>query len=218
MSLPRFLTLAVPAVAAVAFLFAPGAAEAGGRGGGGGYHGGYGGYRGGYYGGYRGYGYGYGYGVGIYLGGFPYDYGYYGGYPGYAVDPYAAPYVTPVTPLYATPPPAVPGPIPLSVGDPGAGGLPQPQDLTAHVAVKVQADAEVWFGEGKTRQTGALREFVSPALTPGKEFTYEVKARWMEGGKEVVQTRQIDVSAGSWKTVDFTRPASEVLDTPKPKS
>jgi uncharacterized protein (TIGR03000 family) len=202
MSLPRILTLALPAVAAVALLFAPSAADAGGAGrGGGGYHGG------GYHGGYR--GYGYGFGVSIYLGG-GYPYGYYGGYP-------ADYYVAPATPLYVTPPPAVQGPISFSVGDPGAGGLPQQQDLTAHVAVKLQADAEVWFGQEKTRQTGATREFVSPALTPGKEFTYEIKARWMEGGKEVVHTRQVDVSAGSWKIVDFTRPTPEVLDAPKPK-
>jgi len=210
---PRFLTLAVPVVAVVTLLFVPNAADAGGGrggGGGGGYRGGYGGYRG--YG-YRGYGYGgYGYGVGIYLGG-GYPYGYYWDYPSYAPD-YS---VAPTAPLYVTPSYPAPGPMPLSLGDPGAGGLPQPQDLTAHVTVKVQADAEVWFGEGKTRQTGATREFVSPALTPGKEFTYEVRARWMEGRKEVVQTRQVDVSAGSSKTIDFTRPAPEVLDAPKPR-
>jgi uncharacterized protein (TIGR03000 family) len=75
--------------------------------------------------------------------------------------------------------------------------------------VKVPADAEVWFGSGKTRQTGELREFVSPELEPGRDYTYEVKARWTENGKEVVRTRTFDVSAGAWLVVDFTRPAPE---------
>jgi uncharacterized protein (TIGR03000 family) len=194
-------------------LVAPVVAEAGGGGdghGGGGYHGGYGGYHG-YYGGYRG-GYGYGFGVGIYLGG-AYPYGAYGGYP---LEYYAAPYVVPAAPLPVAPPPAVPGPLSPAVGEP-ATGSPPPRDLTAHVAVKVPADAEVWFGQRKTRQAGVLREFVSPELTPGAEYTYEVRARWLEGGNEVVRARQLAVSAGAWTTVDFTRPAAELVEPPKPK-
>ena len=58
---------------------------------------------------------------------------------------------------------------------------------------------------------------MSPTLTPGQDYTYEVKARWTEDGKEVVQTRQVDVSAGAWKTIDFTKAAPEQLEAPKPK-
>jgi uncharacterized protein (TIGR03000 family) len=81
----------------------------------------------------------------------------------------------------------------------------------------VLAGAEVWFGPGKTRQAGETREFVSPELAPGREYTYEVKARWVEGGKDVVQTREIAVSGGTCLTVDFTRPAPEQVEAPKPK-
>ncbi len=91
------------------------------------------------------------------------------------------------------------------------------QEPIAHVRVIVPADAEVWFGDGKTKQTGTMCEFVSPELTPGKEYAYEIKARWKQGDKDVVQTRQVDVSAGAWKVVDFTRPPAERLDPPKPK-
>jgi len=215
MAYPRFLALAVPVAAAAALLFAAAPASAGkgggggghsggGHGGGGGYHGG-GGYRGGY--GYRGYGYG---GVGIYLGGYGYGYGYpyygYGApYGGYASDYYAPP----AAPIYVTPPP---------VATPGYQfGGDAPPDNTAHVSVRIPADAEVWFGGGKTQQTGAVREFASPPLTPGKEYTYDIKARWMVGGKEVVQVRQVDVSAGSSKSVDFTKPVVEAVDPPRAK-
>ncbi len=224
MSRHRFVNPAVLAATALALLLAPAAVSAGGggghgggggsHGGGGGYHGGYGGYHGGYYGHHG--GYGYGFGVGIYLGG-AYPYGYYGAPLAYPLDYYPAPAVLPAAPIAVTAPPAVPAPLPPSVADPGAGLLPQPRELTAHIAVRVHADAEVWFGQGKTRQTGEAREFVSPELTPGREYTYAIKARWAEGGKDVMQTREVVVSAGTRTTVDFTRPAPEQLESPKPK-
>jgi uncharacterized protein (TIGR03000 family) len=168
-----------------------------------------------------------GFGVGVFVGpyygygyryGYPYGGGYYsyggGYYPSYTANYYAAPYVAPAADYYTAP---LYGPAPdYGVpADPGAGGQPPP-DLTAHVEVRAPADAEIWFGDGKTRQTGTVRSFVSPSLTPGKDYTYEVRARWTEGGKEVVQTRRIDVAAGAWKSVDFTKPAAEAVDSPKP--
>lgn len=47
---------------------------------------------------------------------------------------------------------------------------------------------------------------MSPALPAGKNFTYEIKARWMENGKPVEQTRSIHVQANAWQVVDFTKP------------
>jgi uncharacterized protein (TIGR03000 family) len=244
---PRFLTFAVPLAAAAAFLFAAGTAEAGGGGGHGGGGGGHGGGGGGHAGGgahvsgggahvsgggwgggavhvgggtvhvvggvNRGWGgnnFRPGFGVGIGVGvGVPGGY-FYGNYPTSGPDYYAA---GPAASYYVTPPAT---PSVYNVPDPSQGGAAT-QDPVAHILVKVPADAEVWFGQSKTSQTGAQREFVSPQLTPGRDFTYDIKARWTEDGKEVVQTRQIDVAAGSWKTVDFTKPAVEQLEAPKPK-
>jgi len=221
--MPRFLTIFAIALLSL-FLLAPGASAQ--RGGGFGGHGGFygGGYRGGGFhgaavrGGYRGGAYrgGYynrGYGYGLYLG-YGYPYGSYGA-PYYAGDYYDVPsYVAPAAPIYVAPP-AVITPSSYSVANPGPGAGPT-QDLAAHVTVQVPTDAEVWFGQGKTRQTGGVREFVSPALTPGQDYTYVVKARWMEGGKEVVQSRSIDVLAGSRATIDFMKPAPEAVEAPKP--
>ena len=241
MSHPRFLSLAVPAAAAAALLFA-GEALAGGHGGGGhggGGHGG-GGHGGGGHGGgfshagnfhagnfhagnfhngsfhnghfhdghfHNGF-FGVGLGFGPYWGGgggYPsYDYGY--GY-GYGAAPYDYGYSTP----------AVINNYNLDYGTPaGNASQQQASDPTAHIEVRVPADAEVWFGTGKTSQTGTRREFVSPPLEPGKGFTYEIRARWVENGKEVTQTRRLDVSAGAWKGVDFTRPPVETVEPPKP--
>jgi uncharacterized protein (TIGR03000 family) len=214
MSRPRSLILALPVVATAGLLLSCDAASGGGggasRGGGGGYHGGPA-YHGGYYPYHH---YGYSFGVGIYLG-YPYaaPWGYWAApYPAFAQDYHAA---SPIAPAPDALTPEAPLP------DYGAGGLrpgdkaPQ-SDMIAHVAILVPAEAEVWFGTGKTAQSGARREFVSPPLTPGQVYTYRVRARWTEGGKEVVQERQVDVSAGSWKGVDFTRPTPEVVEPPKP--
>ena len=55
---------------------------------------------------------------------------------------------------------------------------------------------------------GADRSFASPALTPGKTYTYEVKARWMEDGQPVEQTRRVKVEANRTSTVEFGQPAT----------
>jgi uncharacterized protein (TIGR03000 family) len=82
--------------------------------------------------------------------------------------------------------------------------------ITVHVSVP--ADAEIWIDGNKTAQTGTARSFVSPPVTPGHDYTYEVKARWRESGKEVVQTRRVLVHAGDvinlWFTADQLQSAS----------
>jgi uncharacterized protein (TIGR03000 family) len=191
MSRNRFFALAAAAVTAAVLLFAS-AAEAGPRGGG---NRGGGNRGGGYYGGNRGY-----YGGGYYGG------GYYGGgigaYPGTYYDypyGYSAPsYVVPAAPSYGSMPAAA-----------SADYAPRADasDLTVHVTVRAPADAEIWFGGTKTRQTGAVREFESPELMSGRKYTYEVRARWTQDGKEVSRTRSIEVTAGARKTVDFTKSA-----------
>jgi uncharacterized protein (TIGR03000 family) len=196
MSHYRLLASAVP-LAVAAVLFTPGAADAG-----------WPGYRTGYA--YRnGYGYGAPVGGGIYISGpyGSYPYGYYGPtYPSYAPGYYAPTYVSPgkraLTP---------------QVTEPRLANERTP-DTRVNVTVRVPIDAEVWFGGQKTRQTGALRHFVSPPLTPGQEYRYEVRAGWTEAGKEVVQARLIAVHPGSRQFVDFTQPEAEAIASPKPVS
>jgi uncharacterized protein (TIGR03000 family) len=65
------------------------------------------------------------------------------------------------------------------------------------------ADAEVWFGGSTTRQQGTVRDFVSPPLTAGKTYTYEIRARWREGDRERDQTRTIEVHPGDSVAVTF---------------
>jgi uncharacterized protein (TIGR03000 family) len=79
-----------------------------------------------------------------------------------------------------------------------------PPDNLARVRVVVPADAKVSFDGKATRQTGTVRHYESPALTPGHDYSYEIKATWSENGKEVTRTRKVDVRANSRVTVNLT--------------
>jgi uncharacterized protein (TIGR03000 family) len=98
------------------------------------------------------------------------------------------------TPLYPQPAYAYPQPF----------AYPSPVTTEASIQVQVPANAEIWFDNRKTSQTGELRTFVSPSLENGKTFTYAVRARWTDAsGKVVEQTKQVEVQAGQLSTADF---------------
>jgi uncharacterized protein (TIGR03000 family) len=194
----------------------------------GGYYGGRGYYGGGayyrpgyYYGrgyGYRGYPYGdwrYPYAYRYRYGGYPYA-GFYWGYPSYWGSPYAPypPYseyaYSPshylYTPDYETPAAYSSSPESRISAYPPETVLedPTPPKNAARVIIRVPAEAQVWFDQTATKQTGAVREFVTPELAAGREFTYSVRAKWQDGGKTKEQTRLVHVKRGSVVMVDFT--------------
>jgi uncharacterized protein (TIGR03000 family) len=167
---------------------------------GGGFHGGgfhNGGFRGsgfrhgGYYPGYYGYYPSYGYSA---------PYSYYPSYdPGYGSAPDPG-YLDPdggVPPSYSGGYQAL-APLSTASSDTAAAQA----DPTAHLIVRVPANAEIWFDGSTTTSKGAVRWFQSPPLTPGR-FTYEVRARWTENGHDVTQTQKVSVSPGAYATVDF---------------
>src|SRR5262245_32543895 len=167
-------------------------------------------YGGGYYGGgfYPRYGYGYGYGYPYgYSSPYGYAYPYTYSYPSttyvYPSTTYAYPSMTygaPQTYVY-------PSTSSYQPGEPagGYGASPAPATNAVLVTVKVPENAEVWFGDFKTKATGSLRTFESPPLDPGSEYTYTIRARWDEGGREVNQTQKVDVRSGSRVNVEFPR-------------
>jgi uncharacterized protein (TIGR03000 family) len=89
----------------------------------------------------------------------------------------------------------------------GVSAPPAPvRSNTARIRLIVPAEAQVWFDNHATTQAGPERRFESPALAPGRQYTYAVKAQWRDAsGKEVTRTRQVDVGANSEVTVDLTR-------------
>ncbi len=82
-----------------------------------------------------------------------------------------------------------------------------PAGEPVHLNVLVPSEASLWIeGQPMTNQSGSFREFVSPPLTPGVNYTYTVRASWQEDGREVSQTRSVPVHAGERHDVDFTNP------------
>jgi uncharacterized protein (TIGR03000 family) len=81
------------------------------------------------------------------------------------------------------------------------------RDDAAHLRVRVPADADLWFQGIPMQRSGSVRDFVSPRLNPGKKYTYDIEARWMEGDRAVDVKRTITVRANDWLDVDLMRPA-----------
>ena len=76
----------------------------------------------------------------------------------------------------------------------------------AEIKVTVpDAKARVWFDGNSTIQTGKDRLFYTPTLKKGSTGTYQIRATWMQGGKEVSQTRNVMVTPGQTTVVDFSR-------------
>jgi len=228
----RFFGLATVVLATASLLLLPGTSDAQrGRGSfrGGAfrgrniYHGGYyGGYRGGYYGGYHrgfyggllgygglGYG-GYGGWGGLYSAYSYPSYGYASSYP-YGYSSYSYPSYSYYTPSYSY---AVQPSTFAYEGTPASSESFYPpesavQDNDVHIKVNVPSpDAQVWFEGAPTQQRGTVREFESPPLTPGQNYTYHIRARWMENGQLRDQTRNVIVQAGQHLMVDFNTPDS----------
>jgi uncharacterized protein (TIGR03000 family) len=124
-----------------------------------------------------------------------------GGYSSYDYAPsytYSNPAYDHYYPYYSPGPSSSSGSLDLARAEP---------DGPAHITLKVPADAEVWFDGARTKTTGAVRHYDSPPLTPGYDYTYQVRASWRENGHDVTETHQVSVSAGARTTVDFTSPA-----------
>jgi uncharacterized protein (TIGR03000 family) len=138
------------------------------------------GWRGGYY-------YPWGLGLGYALGSAYGGGGYYGGdyyYPSYS-------YVAPN--YYAAAP---------SSGTVTTSGYYDPN--IANIRIAVPADAEVFFDGKKTNQTGAVRVFSTPALTPGDNYSYDVRVRWTDAnGKMQEKERHVAVHAGDNLSLNF---------------
>jgi uncharacterized protein (TIGR03000 family) len=137
---------------------------------------------------HRGLGYG-GYGHGS---GYPYSNYSYGAYPYGSGNPYVygSPPVNTYSSYYYPPQQQAP-----------------PDDNKAHLLIVVPEGAEIWCDGARTAQMGTRREFASPPLIPGQNYMYDaIKARWVENGEPVEQTRSIRVQANSWKVIDFTKP------------
>jgi uncharacterized protein (TIGR03000 family) len=78
-----------------------------------------------------------------------------------------------------------------------------PYHDAAQIWLRVPADAEVWFDGKKTRQSGTLRHYFSPPLTPGKTYSYDVRVRWTKDGRSAEEKRHLRVQANQQVRVEL---------------
>jgi uncharacterized protein (TIGR03000 family) len=201
-TLSRWLVLA-----AVGALLAPSAANAqffggsygspygwGGYGSPYGFGGGWGGWGRGFpYGGWGGYGSPYGWGGGL---------GGSWGYPGYVTAPQVYPTIyTVTTPGNAPRERPTVWPAVAYRDSPVEGGK-------ASIEVRVPVEsAEVSIDGVAMKQGGTDRRYITPALTPGSTYGFDIRASWRDAaGKDVSRTQHIDFRAGESRVVDFVSP------------
>jgi uncharacterized protein (TIGR03000 family) len=166
-----------------------------------------------------------GYGASPYYASDSYGYGY--STPYYSTSGYTQGYFNPA-PTYASPQtynstsgytpiqPTLPQPMQNNNGIAQAGHATTNGQSSAFLTVWVpSADAELWLGSSTTTSKGIQRQFQSPALEPGQDYVYSVKAKWMENGKPVEQTREVKVRAGQQSTVNFHEIQRENIPTPE---
>jgi len=110
------------------------------------------------------------------------------------------------------------GPIPRAiVTSTPVSHSPNADKVQQTASVKVllpTADAEVWLSGSRGTLRGAERLFSSPALEPGREYTYTVRVRWTIDGRVLESVRAVDVRAGETSAVDFRTPAGESIPIP----
>jgi uncharacterized protein (TIGR03000 family) len=79
------------------------------------------------------------------------------------------------------------------------------EERRAFILVRVHRGATLTVDGQATRSTGDLRRFWSPALVPGKRYTYTFVAKWMPDNnyETWTVTRKVNVEAGKTIEVDL---------------
>jgi uncharacterized protein (TIGR03000 family) len=81
---------------------------------------------------------------------------------------------------------------------------PTPTAGAARITVQVPAGAQLFVDDQPTAQTGAVREFVTPAtLEPGRNYQYKLRAQWQQNGQTVTRERTVEFKADSSIIVNF---------------
>lgn len=142
---------------------------------------------------------------------YPYASGYWGSNPylsyyyGYSTPAIYYPPAYYYPPDYGTPPAGAYSPPPPPARDdarlPPPTQLPAPDANVAYIDLHVPAGASVWAQGVKMETKGTLRRFITPALEPGTNYSYEFRIVYPENGKDVSLVRHISVAAGDRKSL-----------------
>jgi uncharacterized protein (TIGR03000 family) len=79
-------------------------------------------------------------------------------------------------------------------------------DTTVTFDLRVPANAEVWFNDSKTDQTGVFGQFVSPRLAPeSRSVCMTFAAAGSKNRRQMEQTRHLTVHAGERLAINFMK-------------
>lgn len=73
----------------------------------------------------------------------------------------------------------------------------------ATIRVDLPEQARLTFNGGPTESTGSQRVFLSPPLSPGRDFTYTLRSELTRGAKITAVSKRITVRAGEETRVDL---------------
>jgi uncharacterized protein (TIGR03000 family) len=94
-----------------------------------------------------------------------------------------------------------PGPFLVPKGDVQNVTFQNTEARPAVIVVTVPADTKVTFNGWTSSSNSTTRRFKTPALEPGKEYAYTLRAEIIRDGQTLVQTHQVVVRAGQETTV-----------------
>jgi uncharacterized protein (TIGR03000 family) len=81
--------------------------------------------------------------------------------------------------------------------------------VPARITVKVPDNAVLYIDGKKNEKTGGQREFTTPPLPAGKEFSYAMKLETTKDGRAEEVLQKVVFQAGETLTVDFTDATAE---------
>jgi len=93
-------------------------------------------------------------------------------------------------------------------------GLPaatRADEAPATIRVLLPADARLAIDGAPTQSTSAVRNFVTPPLSAGQDFRYDLQARLIRDGKSVTIERRVVVRAGQETVADLGLPGASSL-------
>ncbi|MBL8868049.1 MAG: TIGR03000 domain-containing protein [Planctomycetia bacterium] len=76
----------------------------------------------------------------------------------------------------------------------------------ARISIKLPADTVLFIDGKKNEKIGNTREFTTPPIPFGKEFSYDLKLVKTRNGQPEELTQKVVFQAGETVTVDFTEP------------
>jgi uncharacterized protein (TIGR03000 family) len=82
-------------------------------------------------------------------------------------------------------------------------GCGQERTSSCHMVITVPVDARVYINDHRTLAKGAVRQFRSEGLLPGKVYTYRIRAEVQRDGRLHRETKTVDVRAGQTKNLVF---------------